>query len=310
MAVRQRKEAGEPESLVESIEHKVARLCHWDDLPEWQKDNHYILTGYVRETLSWRKTLHSLLYVHNETGNIYSHLLPSLACLFAALVTLDYFMPHYATTTWADHAAILTFCMGAIACLGLSSAFHTLKSHSDRIATFGNKLDYLGIVVLINASMVSMIYYGMYEHHTLRNLLWGLITAIGVGCATVSLDDTFRTPDWRAFRASMFVAYGLSGVLPVLIGFYVMGIQEACQRTQIGWVVLEGALYISGACLYAMRVPERFKPGAFDIWGHSHQLFHLLVVLAAMSHGWGLLNAYNYTHSRLASVSGETLTTY
>ena len=31
----------------------------------------------------------------------------------------------------------------------------------------------------------------------------------------------------------------------------------------------------SGAIIYANRVPERWFPGKFDLWLHSHQLFHV-----------------------------------
>ena len=39
-----------------------------------------------------------------------------------------------------------------------------------------------------------------------------------------------------------------------------------------------------GAALYATRFPERYKPGAFDVAFHSHQLFHVAVVVAACIH--------------------------
>jgi len=66
----------------------------------------------------------------------------------------------------------------------------------------------------------------------------------------------------------------------------------------LDWVVLQGALYIIGAVIYAARVPERLKPGRFDIWGSSHQIFHVLVLLAAASHLVGLIKAFDYEHSR------------
>lgn len=31
-----------------------------------------------------------------------------------------------------------------------------------------------------------------------------------------------------------------------------------------------GAIYIGGAVMYALRVPERCKPGHFDLCGASH----------------------------------------
>ncbi len=47
-----------------------------------------------------------------------------------------------------------------------------------------------------------------------------------------------------------------------------------------------------------MRMPESFKPGKFDIFGSSHQIFHLLVLFATVVHLIGILSAfhYNYDH--------------
>ena len=40
--------------------------------------------------------------------------------------------------------------------------------------------------------------------------------------------------------------------------------------------------------MYAARIPERWRPGAFDLAGNSHQLFHCAVVAAALLHYWGV----------------------
>lgn len=47
------------------------------------------------------------------------------------------------------------------------------------------------------------------------------------------------------------------------------------------------------------RVPERFQPGRYDVWGSSHQIFHVLILLAAMSQLIGLLTAFH--HARTSS---------
>jgi adiponectin receptor len=36
--------------------------------------------------------------------------------------------------------------------------------------------------------------------------------------------------------------------------------------------------------VYVTRVPERWMPGRFDLAGHSHQLFHVLVIAGAYAH--------------------------
>jgi adiponectin receptor len=45
-----------------------------------------------------------------------------------------------------------------------------------------------------------------------------------------------------------------------------------------------------------MRIPESFKPGKFDIVGSSHQIFHVLVVLATVVHLVGILLAFDYNY--------------
>jgi len=40
----------------------------------------------------------------------------------------------------------------------------------------------------------------------------------------------------------------------------------------------------AGAAIYASRIPERWMPGKLDLIGHSHQLWHITVVLAALVH--------------------------
>lgn len=42
---------------------------------------------------------------------------------------------------------------------------------------------------------------------------------------------------------------------------------------QMGWFYLMGAMYISGAALYAARIPERYFPGKCDIWVRLKGIF-------------------------------------
>lgn len=52
----------------------VALLRSWSTLPGYLRDNEYIITGY-RANWSVRDTLRSLFLLHNETGNVWTHLL-------------------------------------------------------------------------------------------------------------------------------------------------------------------------------------------------------------------------------------------
>jgi adiponectin receptor len=45
-----------------------------------------------------------------------------------------------------------------------------------------------------------------------------------------------------------------------------------------------GFMYLAGAIIYATKFPERYFPKTFDIYGASHQIFHMLVLFAAQTH--------------------------
>jgi adiponectin receptor len=106
----------------------------------------------------------------------------------------------------------------------------------------------------------------------------------------------------------MFVLMGLSAVIPMFHGIRVYGLEHMRYAASLDWVVSQGALYILGAAIYAARVPEKWSPGRFDIWGSSHQIFHVLVVMAAATHLVGLVKAFDHEHSnRSAQVFGRIL---
>ncbi|KAG9240147.1 hemolysin-III channel protein-like protein Izh2 [Calycina marina] len=299
MSTGQRKSAAKViTDTAEKVERKIegALTVLWDDLPSWQQDNKYIFSGYRTASGSFKRSFSSLGYLHNESVNIYSHLVGAIGFTIAGSVLYTVVRPRYETATQSDCLAFGAFFLGAAACLGMSATYHAISNHSPMVAKFGNKLDYVGIVSLITGSFLPTIYYGFYCHPHLQEAYWLMICSLGVGCACVSILERFRTPDWRPYRAAMFVAQGLSGVLPLLHGVRLYGLRTMQYRVGFLWILLEGAMYILGAGLYAARWPERSSPGRYDIWGSSHQIFHFLVVLAAISHLYALLVAFDYNH--------------
>ncbi|KAF2185783.1 HlyIII-domain-containing protein [Zopfia rhizophila CBS 207.26] len=284
---------------------KRTTLLHWNSLPQWQRGNSHIHTGYRPASSSFLVSFHSLFYLHNETVNIYTHLLPSLVIIPFSGLLYCALSPRYATATHADIIVFSCFFASAAFCLGMSATYHTISNHSPLVARIGNAFDYVGIVGLITGSFIPSMYYVFYCQPHLQWTYWGMISGIGLGCAAVSIIPRFRTPEWRATRATMFVSLGLSAVFPVSHGLWLFGFEQ--MRTQIGldWVLLQGSLYILGATIYAERVPERLRPGKFDVLGSSHQIFHVLVVLAVLAHLKGLLKAFDFRHSGMATQCKE-----
>ncbi|TGO11987.1 hypothetical protein BTUL_0097g00390 [Botrytis tulipae] len=272
----------------------------WDDLPSWQQDNHYIRSGYRPATSSFQKSFASLGYIHNESVNIYSHLIGAVVFTLSGFFLYAIIKPRYASAEIADVLAFSCFFAGAALCLGMSGTYHTISNHSPTVAKFGNKLDYLGIVSLITGSVIPGIYYGLYCHPHLFEFYSTITGVLGGICAVVVMLERFRTPAWRPYRAGIFVALALCGaVIPILNGIQLYGFHAMRERAGLTWLLLEGFFYILGASLYAARWPERTSPGSYDIWGSSHQIFHMLVLAAAASHLYGLTIGFDYYHSGL-----------
>ena len=53
-------------------------------------------------------------------------------------------------------------------------------------------------------------------------------------------------------------------------------------------------------------MPETLKPGRFDFFGCSHQIFHVLVVLATIVHLLGIVLAFDYNYHHRQCQSGHT----
>ncbi|EPX72589.1 hemolysin-III family protein [Schizosaccharomyces octosporus yFS286] len=269
-------------------------LLTWDELEPWQQDNHYIISAYRPASFSYFGSLKSILYLHNESINIWSHLFGVIIFLFFIIRSERILVRE--TTTSQDVYVFMVFLISALTMLFCSTFYHTISNHSSHVSKYGNKLDYLGIVIMIVGSFVPCLHYGFACHANFRTLYTGTIFSIGVIVAFTCMLDRFRQPEWRSFRAILFVIMGLFGIFPVLHALFIYTIKDLLVRMGLGWLFLQGVFYIVGATIYANRIPEKWYPGKYDVFGSSHQWFHVCVVIAALCHFQGILIAYNYFH--------------
>jgi len=265
--------------------YKVVAFHH---LPQWLQDNDYLRKGHRPPLPSFTECFKSIFRIHTETGNIWTHLLGQVAFIGLAI----YFMSRPSTEIEREEKMVfMTFFMGAIVCMCMSFIFHTVNCHQNPIVhrVFA-KLDYCGIAFLIVGSFVPWLYYSFYCDYTPKVVYLSIVIVMGVTCVIVSLWDKFGSPTLRPFRAGIFITFGLSGIAPATHYSIQNGWQKSIDEAALGWLVFMGFLYISGAMLYAFRIPERFFPGKVDILFHSHQLFHCFVIAGAFVHYHGISN--------------------
>uniref|UniRef100_UPI00358E91BF adiponectin receptor protein 1-like n=1 Tax=Myxine glutinosa TaxID=7769 RepID=UPI00358E91BF len=294
------------EEFVQKVWEGRWRVIPHDVLPDWLKDNDFLLHGHRPPMPSFRACFGSIFRLHTETGNIWTHLIGFFFFLVLALVYL--FRPNIKFVSPIQEKVVFgVYFLGAILCLCFSWLFHTVYCHSEKVSRTFSKLDYSGIALLIMGSFVPWLYYSFYCNPQPRLIYLIVICVLGISAIIVSQWDRFATPQYRIMRAVVFLALGFSGIVPTVHFTVVEGFIKAATVGQVGWLVLMAALYSTGAALYAARIPERFFPGKCDIWFQSHQIFHVLVVAAAFVHFHGVskLQAFRYTMG--GSCTADTL---
>lgn len=273
------------------------RLFTWNEIPAWQRDNDYILSGYRGELGSWKKCLDSAFtYLHNETVNIQSHYIGGAIFIAVWLYHLEQtYVEHKETLNGVDKLFMTFFMVGALVCLFLSGSYHMMSCHSKPVADVFHRLDYAGIVILTVGSFYPAVYYGFYCEPLYARFWLALLTLAGASASYAVLSPTYSTPAYRRTRAYLFIALGLGGALPILHLFILEG-YERPYELGVKWLFASAALYIGGAILYSERFPERVWPGRFDIFFASHQIFHVCVVLAALCHYMAMMQSIAFWH--------------
>ena len=273
---------------------------HWkavsfEALPEWLKDNEFLRHGYRPPLPSVQVCMKSIFRLHTETWNIWTHLLGMIFfVVVAACVFLFNQSELISSLPWYEKIIIGFFFLGAVLCLCCSFLYHTLSCHSPKLSLAFQRLDYTGIAILVTGSSIPCLYYSYYCSQFPRYFHTTIVIILCVACMCVSLWEKFTTPQYRTLRTLVFVTFGLYGVIPAVEVIYREGWEVASSAYSTNWLISMGLIYIAGASLYAARIPERFSPGHFDICLHSHQIFHVAVIIAAWVHYDGLLNMISY----------------
>lgn len=224
---------------------------------EWQQHgSEHIQTGYRRATACITDCLSSWLYIHNETVNIYSHIIGALVFLsLPAYVFAISIPPRYRVATATDVLVCSTYFLGVAVCFTLSTIFHTFMSHSQRLYLLGMKLDFQGVLALMWSATVPLIYYTFPCDGRLRLFYGGLFTVLASVCSAVTFLPRFSGPHLGPYRAALFGSFGFgSFAVPIAHGLMREGLDETWKRIGLGWILATVACNGVGVGVYGLKV--------------------------------------------------------
>ena len=191
---------------------------------------------------------------------------------------------------------ILFFLATAVFCLGCSTIFHWFHPKNSKLCKILNRIDLAGISILIYGSSVSVLYYISYCKMTFFWIYFGLFTVGSTSVFSISMMDWYYENKNKTLRTYIYMVLGLVSGLSLLHAIinriaYSEPTEMPILKTCI-IMGISGATYIVGAHFYILKIPERWKPGFFDIWLNSHTIWHFFVFFAALLHFFAVIEAY------------------
>lgn len=165
-----------PEDYIVEQPETKGKLRARHEVPSWcSHHNRFLLTGFRPPAESVRRCLESLGYLHNETVNIYSHLVPAVITFIRAASIHLYFRAHYPNILWLDQLAFYLHLGVSAFCFTISTIYHFSLSHSKFHADFWGRLDYVAILLQLVGSGMSGTHFGFYCERELRRFYLPLV---------------------------------------------------------------------------------------------------------------------------------------
>ena len=123
--------------------------------------------------------------------------------------------------------------------------------------------------LLVDQLFVSFISIPWIFFIVYRRLFLTIMTVTCTAVFIITLLPFFDRKENRKWRGIVFIALGFTAAAPL---FYLCWFRDPLYTMEppVLTFLLGGIIYAGGACIYITRVPERCKPGCFDIFGHSH----------------------------------------
>lgn len=242
----------------------------------------HIFTGYRLPNQSNGYYLRSLFQLHNESINVWTH-------LFATILLIYKFVEGAQYVDYADNASglvVLTFALGAVESAFFSALAHLMHSRSDYHHFMYFQVDYMGVNLNFQGTGIFYLFFSGSEHlYETYGTAW-IPVAQAIVCfvcfVAMCLAKVYLP---RKSFLSAGINIGQAALLSVIIGIPIAfkavndintGDWHAL-RVDILPLLLHYVLLASAGVFYACHIPEAIFPGCFDIIGHGHQIFHILL---------------------------------
>ena len=277
--------------MVDSLPNAVQKLMQMDQTPA-EYHYPYILGGY-RVNYTLVQCLRSIFSWHNETVNIWTHLLPLICFLVLCAFFLTEFLVHPMDAL--ETVTVAVFFFGISVCLFVSCCFHIFKPISVDCQSCLLQFDMSGVAFNIVGNMFVMLYYGFFCEGNTQIAYFCTIPLYLLVGGVVSYHGSHKKHGWMIrVMGGLFLI--LLGLVPFIHIIFVMN----AARWMEGFLPMVVALILCavGLWFYASGWPERsFGHFCNKTYFFSHAIWHLFIVASQVTMTFTVVILHNMIHS-------------
>eukprot|EP00055_Hartaetosiga_balthica_P006986 m.23385 g.23385 ORF g.23385 m.23385 type:complete len:294 (-) comp5540_c0_seq2:131-1012(-) len=250
---------------------------HFDQVPLHLQGNPYIFTGY-RAFLSFDDCVKTLFTIHNETVNVWTHVLGFIWAIWVLYWSVFVYFPEH-NGDFYDVLMTVLFLVGVIVCMTASAAYHLFLPQVEKVSLQWLQFDLLGITIGMLGAYFPGIYYGFYCFPSLLHVYAVLSGIVFVVNLAMQSNGNFLSQKWAARRIVLYTITLGFGIVPLTHWSFLdhQDLEEV--HLFVPKVLISYVLMAIGLFFYLSRYPERSCPGSCDIVGASHQWWHTFVFL-------------------------------
>jgi len=271
------------QKTIETGRYCMQLLSH-DKVFLWQNDNPHLKNWHRPVLNNTYECFKSIFAIHTETLNIWTHLIGGSIMIYLWI----YYTLNLSNNVFHTDLFMHIFFVFSVFCMCSSSIFHMMMCHSEPIKIFLNKLDYIGIILMIFGSSIPVQYFYFYCHPWLQTFYMVINIITSFVLFGIVTKDSLQAPEYLNIRLAVFLFYGFFSVVPVTHYSYLQKYYAHQMDSRLMHIMLMGIVYSLGSIFYSMYIPERCFPGKCDILINSHQIMHICVVVAAIIHYYTL----------------------
>ena len=243
----------------------------------------YVDKGFRAPNQPWTYYLLSVFQLHNESMNVWTHMIAIYLMTNKMMKfdeELDFVNNPY---TWP----LLSGLLSAIFLYICSTGAHCMHSKSELVHYTSFMVDYAGIGIYGLGSVIVHFAYCSEDnfYELTKSFFIPLGTFLGAAtcfCCTISKIMYKRPYPYarRMWQMTPVASIYILLILPVAHKIFICFLSKNPCTESIPIHIRQITWFLFSAMFFASDIPQRFKAGSCDHFGHSHQLFHICIMMS------------------------------